>query len=334
MQDVVAALLDSPDPSISYRAHRLLAGLPDDDPGQRRRRDAVARSGNVRRMLGHRGADGRLRTHAYKKWQGPHWVLAGLAELGHPPGDDDLLPMLGQVHDWLFAPKHLLPPSSLVIAGQEDRVRRCASQEGMAVWYSVELGLSGEHTDDLVERLVSWQWPDGGWNCDRTAGARTSSVVETLIPLRGLVRWLRERPDRSTADTAAVAEAVGRAAEFLLARRLLWRARDGAPITPDWGSDPRLIQWPVRLYDVLSALVVMAEAERLADPRCTGALDLLASKRLPDGGFPVEVRTATTADRLITRGTFADWGPAGRHRANPFVTIDALWVLSQPGRPN
>jgi hypothetical protein len=32
---------------------------------------------------------------------------------------------------------------------------------------------------------------------------------------------------------------------------------------------------------------------------------------------------------VASRGTFADWGPAGATRSNPFVTIAALGVLRQ-----
>ena len=128
-----------------------------------------------------------------------------------------------------------------------------------------------------------------------------------------------------------MAVAIDRAAEFLLERRLLWRRRDNLAIAPAWGGDPLQIQWPIRFYDVLFALFVMTELGRVRDPRCRDALRLLAAKRLPAGGFPVELRTARTVDVVASGGTFADWGPAGRTRANPYVTIDAAWVLGSAG---
>lgn len=78
---------------------------------------------------------------------------------------------------------------------------------------------------------------------------------------------------------------------------------------------------------MLSALVVMTELERVRDPRCAHALRHLAGKQLPGGGSPVEARTARTVAVVTSDGTFADWGPSGRNRANPYVTIDATWVL-------
>ncbi len=331
MDTWIDGLLDSPEAAVAFRAHRRLTGDSDDDPTQRARRLQVASSDNVRRMLAHRHPDGTIRhgneTSAYRKWQGPHWTLACLAELGYPPGDPELSPLVNQVFAWLLAPRHLLPPSTVVVPGQTDRVRRCASQEGLALWYIHELGFADDkRTDDLVARLVGWQWPDGGWNCDKDPTARTSSVQETLLPLRGLARHARSR--RGGGDAAS---AVDRAAEFLLDRRLLWRRRDGHPIRPDWGADPLQIQWPIRFYDVLSALVAMTEIGRVRDPRCTDAVRLLAGKRLAGGGFPVEVRTARTVDVIVSGGTFADWGPTGRARPNPYVSIDASWVLKSSG---
>lgn len=67
-----------------------------------------------------------------------------------------------------------------------------------------------ERLSRLVERLLQFQWPDGGWNCDRREGAHTSSVQETLLPLRGLAQWARATGD------ARAKKAVKRAAEFLL----------------------------------------------------------------------------------------------------------------------
>ncbi len=272
--------------------------------------------------------EGRVPRGAYRKWQGPHWTLTSLAQIGFR-GDVALGPLLVQVHRWLTGPAFFRPPSTAVLPGQPDRVRHCASMEGNAIWYSVALGLADETTDDLVVRLADWQWPDGGWNCDKRPEAAVSSMQETLIPLRGLVWYAASgRP-----HAALARRTVDAAAEYVLARRVLWRRRDGCPIDPDWGGNPLSIHYPIRFYDVLFALLVLAEAGRLEDPRCADALDLLQGKRLPSGGFPAELRTATRSDSIRSRGTFADWGPMGRRSANPFVTAEAESVLTRAHRP-
>jgi hypothetical protein len=64
---------------------------------------------------------------------------------------------------------------------------------------------------------MAWQWPDGGWNCDKRPQARASSFHETLLPLRGLSLYATTGGD--VAARAAVSR--DRAAELLLSRRLL-----------------------------------------------------------------------------------------------------------------
>ncbi len=260
----------------------------------------------------------RGQTNPYQKWMGPHWTLYQLAELGHPPGDRKLLPLRDQFYTYLFDARHLRPPRSLLIPGQEERFRRCAGQEGYAVWYSLKLGLEDGRTAELVDRLIRWQWPDGGWNCDKRPGARHSSLHETVIPLRALALWATVNKDRRAK------EAADRAAEVLLSRRLLWRRRTGRLIDPRFA----LIHYPhFYHYNLLFALTVLHEGGYLHDPRCAEALDLLAGKRLPDGGFPLERRLWRPAPTITTGGTWIDWGPTGRRQANPFVTAAARAVL-------
>ena len=329
-QTVIQRLLASSHPSIVLRTRLLVLGEPEDSPAIKRLREEVRRSALAQGLLSWQSADGtiqtspeRRQTHPYQKWQGPHWTLYSLAEIGYPPGDSSLVPMRDQFYDWLLKPSHLCPPHTLVIPGQEDRVRRCAGQEGCAVWYSLRLGLGDARTEELVRRLRSWQWPDGGWNCDRRPAARKSSFMETLLPLRALALH-----GRITGDPASRASAA-RAAEVFLSRRLYRRRTDGGIIRPAFTRThfPHYYH-----YDILAGLVVLAEAGLIRDERCGEALDLLESKRLPDGGFPLEEKTWKTTDRFETRGTFADWGPAGRARMNEFVTLEALYVLRKAGR--
>lgn len=199
--------------------------------------------------------------------------------------------------------------------------------EGNTIWSQLVLGIvDDDHVPALVDRLIAFQWPDGGWNCDKRRDARVSSVQETLLPLRGLALW-----SRATGDERA-RRAAKRAAEFLLHRRLLWRKRDGVLIEPEWSGPVDRIHYPIRFYDVLSALLVMTEMGMVRDRRCHDALDLLEQKRLADGSFPVEWTNVKQAERIETRGTFADWGPLHKKKGNPLVTVDALYVLREAGR--
>ena len=301
----------------------LLASL-ESSPAMLKLRQAIGTSEMANRLLMALNGE---RFNPYRKWQGPHWTLYSLAEIGFPSGDERLIPLRQRVMDWMFAPPFLKPPSTQIFPNQPERPRHCASWEGNTIWSQLILGIvDEEHIPLLVDRLIAFQWPDGGWNCDKRPRAQTSSVQETLLPLRGLASWYRATGDERTRI------AVERAAQFLLSRRLLWHKKDGALIVPEWGGPVDKIHYPIRFYDVLSVLLVIAEIGLIRDPRCNDALDLLECKRLTDATFPVEWTNVTRADQIITRGTFADWGIINKRKGNEFVTIDALYVLKEAGR--
>jgi len=318
-------LAESGDAVLAYQARTLLGVSPNSDEA-RELRARISTAPMAKALLRIVEQDEKTLRHVYRKCQGAHWTLTCLALIDYPSGDEALRPLVGRVHDWLFSKRFLEPPSTQIHPGQADRVRHCASMDGNAIWYSVRLGLEEDRTAAVVDRLIGWQWPDGGWNCDKRQEATASSFQETLIPARGLAAFGRLQNHQAALDGAQ------RAAELLLSRRLLWRRRDGALIVPDWGGRADLIQYPIQFYDVLFALQVMTELGRIDDPRCADALDLLEAKHLPDGGFPVELPTAVTSDRVISRGTYADWGPSGRGRSNPLVSLAALRVLKAAGR--
>jgi hypothetical protein len=311
-------------PVVAYRARLLLAAESERSPAMRKLRRAIGSSPMARRLLTALHGE---RFNPYRKWQGPHWTLYSLAEIGFPVEDGRLFPLRQRVMEWMFAPAFLKPPSTVILPDQPERPRRCASMEGNTIWSQILLGIvDHECVPLLVERLIGFQWPDGGWNCDKRPDAHTSSVQETLLPLRGLAHWSRVTGHEHARRAAE------RAAEFLLERRLLWRKRDGTLIEPTWGGPVDRIHYPIRFYDVLSALLVMAEMGLVRDRRCRDALGLLEGKRLANGMFPVEWTNVRKTDRIETRGTYADWSLLGKKRGNPFVTVDALYVLGEAGR--
>jgi hypothetical protein len=262
--------------------------------------------------------------HAYQKWAGAHWVLASLADNFYPPGDGSLAPLREQEYDWLLSPDHLKKALQII----DGRARRCASQEANCVYSLLALGLDDERTDVLARRLLDWQWPDGGWNCDKRPEAHNSSFMETLIPLRALALYARVRKD----DAAQAA--VARAASVFLKRRLFKRQSDGTVIQEEFTKLHYPCYWH---YDILFGLKVMAEAGLVRDPRCADALDLLESMCLPDGGFPATGRYFRVYDPSLGGaagpGTdLYDWGPQSAKKMNEFVTVDALFVLREAGR--
>jgi hypothetical protein len=203
------------------------------------------------------------------------------------------------------------------------RVRRCASQEGNALYYACTLGLADDRSQELAERLIKWQWADGGWNCDKKPEAVNSSFMESLIPMRGLVAYACRSGD------VRAAQASVRTADIFLKREMFKAQRDGEVISPDFVRLHYPCYWH---YDILFGLKVMAEAGFINDPRCRPALDLLETKRLPDGGFPAEGKYYRVTDQKVSGRSRVAWGKTGTSQLNEFVTADALYVLKEAGR--
>ncbi|HUT58308.1 MAG TPA: hypothetical protein VNA25_10715 [Phycisphaerae bacterium] len=318
MDNVIDRLLKSEEPSVRYKVRVGVLGEAPQSRAVRRLQGQIRRSPRVRSLLSERTADGRTPRGAYSKWDGAHWLLAMLADIGYPPGDVSLIPLRDQVcQTWLSA-GHLKKVRTI-----DGRTRRCGSQEGNAVWSILTLGLADERVDQLVENLLRWQWPDGGWNCDKRPAAINSSFHETLIPLRAMALY-----GRLTGRRRALA-AAKRAADVFLKRRLFRRQRDGAVMDP---SFLKLHYPPYWHYDLLFGLKVLAEAGFIRDRRCREGLDVLQSKRLPDGGWPAEARYYYLGARNGSGRSLVAWGGANRRCMNEWVTADALFVLRQARR--
>jgi hypothetical protein len=334
MKSVVDTLLASEEPSIRWKVRTGVLGEDRDArPIQALERE-IRGSPRVRALLAHHGkrrlAGGR---NAYDKWQGAHWVLATLADLGYPRQDEALEPLRDQVLDmWLHDDFYVefevaTKAASYSRSGVpriQGRHRRCASQQGNALLFLTRLGLADERTEKLVERLLHWRWPDGGWNCDRNPSADSSSFMETRHAMLGLFAHAER-----TGDKRAREAALG-AAEVFLERRIFKRLSDGKVMDKEFV----LLHYPLYWhYDVLAGLVALTAIGRVRDPRCADALDWLESRRLPDGGWPAEKRYyKVSADRVVLNADFVDWGGTSKKKRNDWVTADALAVLRAAGR--
>lgn len=248
--------------------------------------------------------------HAYGKWRGAYWRLLSLVDLGVEPGNPAGLAAAEQALDWLAEPRRLRTIHKRRIEG---RVRRCASQDGRALEACLRIGLRGDpRLDTLAESLVETQWPDGGWNCDVRPQATHSSFNETWGPILGLAEYGAE-------------EAVSRGAEFLLQHGVVYSHRTGEP------AHPVLMQLhfpPYWHYDLLAGLRTLAGSVGLADPRAADALDVLESKRLPDGTWRCEGRWWKRPGSKGSNVEAVDWGEA----AHELLTEQAREVLASARR--
>jgi hypothetical protein len=296
--------------------------------------EEVRTSPRVKALLAHRDERGRIacKKGVYAKWQGAHWVLATLSDIGYPARDKSLLGARDQVLDEWLAPHFY---EEFTAERKEDaykregvpimqgRHRRCASQQGYALYYLLQLGLEHPRLHELAERLLHWRWPDGGWNCDKDPGAHKSSFVHTIHCMRALHAYgVRFGHARALA-------AAQQAAEIFLSRRLYKRLSSGAVIKEEFTRLHYPLYWH---YDILFALKVLAEMGKIDDARCSDALALLESKRLPDGGFPAEHRYYAASKSVALGNDWVDWGGTSKTRSSPWVTVDALAVLRRAGR--
>lgn len=127
---------------------------------------------------------------------------------------------------------------------------------------------------------------------------------------------------------AEAREAADRAVDLLLQHRVFRRDGTGEPINARWLSTPYPSYWH---YDVLSGLLVIARAGRCTDPRASDALDLLETKRRPDGTRNAQAQWWRPVGSKNTPEV-VDWGNSGE--PNLMVTLNALRVLAAAGRAN
>jgi hypothetical protein len=203
----------------------------------------------------------------------------------------------------------------------DGRTRRCASQEGNALAVCSRLGLAADpRVKYLAEALVRWQWPDGGWNCDKNPRADHSSFYESLAPLWGLVEYVRVTQEERIRQAAECA------AEFFLCHHLFRSDKTGRVIDSEWLKLHYPLYWH---YDILQGLVILGRAGKARDPRIQEALDNIASKQYADGTWHAEGFYWKPQGKARSQFEVVNWGRIG---PNEMITLNALRVLKAGGR--
>ena len=127
----------------------------------------------------------------------------------------------------------------------------------------------------LVERILKERLEDGGWNCEAENGSVRSAFATTMCVLDGLLEF-----EHATAGSAAVREARQSGEEYLLERSLFRRKSTGEVVHQDYLDFAFPYYWH---YDALRALDYFRAAGAKPDPRIKEAVDVVRSKRQPDG---------------------------------------------------
>jgi hypothetical protein len=304
-------LLSSDEPAVRALTRRDVLGLPGDESAS----DVLA-GPKVAALLDGQQPNGGFGGSPYRKWVGTHWRLVSLAELDAPADDPRVAAAAEHELAWITRQGQY--------RGREIEVdglpRICASIDGNALAVSCRLGLAADPRAALVaESLVSWQWPDGGWNCDRKASGYRSSFHETVS-----TAWALHEFAQATGDGAA-REAAERAAELFLEHRLLYKLGTDQAINRRWLQLRYPSYWR---YDLLRVLILLMRMGKLDDPRAQDALDELERRRLPDGRWTTDDRWWKPGAKITPE--VVDWGEPGEP-SEP-VTLDALRVLTAAGR--
>jgi hypothetical protein len=166
----------------------------------------------------------------------------------------------------------------------------------------------------LVDWFLSHQMADGGWNCEWVNGSIRSSFHSTLNVLKGLLDYERATGDRERTRASRQA-----AEEYLLARRLLYRASTGGLVAPWAGQFAYPFRWR---YSALNAVDYFRAASlhdgKPPDERMADAVEIVRAARQADGtwlqGAPLPGRVWFEVD-------------AAAGRPSKWLTFHALRVL-------
>jgi hypothetical protein len=263
---VIDWLLDS-DPAIRWQAMRDLTHEPADVVAAERSR--VATEGWGARLLALQRPDGYWAGGSlFPEWTSTTHTLLVLRYMGLDPMGAQAQRAVALVRDnvkWDHA-------GQAYFSGE---VEPCINGKAVAIG-----SYFGQDVGAIVDRLLSEQLSDGGWNCEAERGSTRSSFHSTIDVLEGLLQY-----ERSVEASPKLTAARRRGEKYLLDRQMFRRLSTGAVVDPDWLK----FSFPPRyMYDVLRGLDHMRGAGIEPDERVSDAIDLVKSKRDENGRWPLE----------------------------------------------
>jgi hypothetical protein len=263
--------LDSPDPAIRYQTLRdLTASPPEVVSGERAR---IPHEGLGARILAAQSQDGVWRRPDTPDWLPTLFMFQLLRATGADPDDPAIQSAVNRLeagfrwHTSLGGKRF-----------SEGETEPCINGGVLAASCYF-----GHPSHALARRLLAEQLPDGGWNCDAPKSQR-SSYHSTICVLEGLLEFEYAAGPASPL-TPLSAEARIRAHEYLLERHLFRHLSTGQPASPEFLQ----LAWPPRYhYDILRALDYFRSIGLPAGPGMNDAIQILESKRQPNGRFLLE----------------------------------------------
>ena len=294
---VIPWLLDA-DPSIRWQVMRDLTDTPAELLAAERSR--VASEGWGSYLLDQQRPDGQWGDGIARPfWWSNLYTLLFLRDLGIDPAGERARAAIDLVRSKVtWGPWHGHSP---FFAGE---VEPCINGRVVALGAYFD-----ERSDRLVDRLLTEQLADGGWNCEAERGSLRSSFHTTICVLEGLLAF-----EKAFGATSPVTDARRRGEEYLLERRLLRRLSTGGIIDSAW---TRFAFPPLWHYDVLRALDYL-QAGVEPDQRVEEGIATVLERRQSTGQWLLDVRHRDTLYEEFA-------GPVGV--PNRWITLRALRVL-------
>ncbi len=297
-EPVIDWLLDT-DPAIRWQVMRDLTDTPAGVVGAERAR--VASEGWGPRLLDQQRPDGQWGDGvATPFWWSNMYTLVFLRDLGIDPASARARAAIDLVRDRVTWGSEFGDSPFF-----EGEVEPCINGRVVALG-----AYFGERSDRLVDRLLSEQLADGGWNCEAERGSVRSSFHTTICVLEGLLAF-----EQAFGAAQAVTAARRRGERYLLERRLLRRLSTGDVIQPAW---TQLAFPPLWHYDVLRALDYLRAAGVEPNGQVEEAIAIVRERRQPDGRWLLDVRHRDTPHEDLA-------GTVGA--PNRWITLRALRVL-------
>jgi hypothetical protein len=301
---VIQWLLDA-DPSIRWQVMRDLLGAPTEAVAAERARGAT--EGWGARLLTLQGVDGSWAGAAWNHgWDSTMHVLSLLRELGLDPASGEAHRAVGLVRDgvrwrgwdWDGTWRGSDFEGTPFFVGE---VEPCINAQVAASG-----AYFGQDVQRIVDRLLSEQLSDGGWNCEAENGSTRSSFNTTICVLEALLEVeLAGGSGGSSTDVAVVREARLRGQEYLVERRLFRRRTTGEVIERDRKGDAKWTRFAFPTwwhYDVLRGLEYLRSAGATPDERVAEAIALVESKRDGNGRWPLETQYPGTMPVELDEG--------------------------------
>ncbi|MBV9611262.1 MAG: hypothetical protein JO091_02265, partial [Acidobacteriaceae bacterium] len=259
------------DPAIRWQVLRDVVEA--DEPTVERERRRVSREGWGVRLLAKQDAEGTWAGGLYSpKWTSTTYTMLVLRDFGLSPSSSQARKACKLLLD-----EGLQPDGGINYGTWAKWIRKgetCVT--GMVLSLLAYFGYDDARVDTIADHLLAQQMPDGGWNCQRSAGATHASVHTTISALEGLRHYELQRRRK----LRAVRTAQQRGREFLLAHRLFRSHRTGEIIKPIFTRFSFPPRWH---YDVLRALDYFQSVNAPYDERLTDGIDLVHRGRRADG---------------------------------------------------